>query len=80
MALVYFILGIIFVEYLMPLFDGLGTWFLSWVEAKKAKHSETVALINIKLRQVADEEPLKHPIGFQLPGPEECEEEGEDEI
>lgn len=80
MELIYFILGILFVQYIMPLLDGFGAWFLSWTETKKAKHGETVALINIKLRQVADEEPLKHSIGFQIPGSVECEEEYEDEI
>ena len=37
MELLYFILGFTFASYLMPVLEGLGAWFLTWVEAKKAK-------------------------------------------
>ena len=50
MELLYFILGIIFVTYVIPLLDGISEWFLTWVEAKKAKQSEIINLTNIKMR------------------------------
>lgn len=35
MELLFFILGILFVQYGIPLFDGISSWFLTWIEAKK---------------------------------------------
>lgn len=80
MELLYFILGIIFVTYVIPLFDGISAWFLTWVEAKKAKQSEIINLTNIKMRQAAtsaEEDPPRRPIGFRVPDEEE---EYEDEV
>jgi hypothetical protein len=50
MELLYFILGILFVTYVIPLMDGISSWFLTWVEAKKAKQSEVIHQTNIKMR------------------------------
>ena len=80
MELLYFILGIIFVTYIIPLLDGISAWFLTWVEAKKAKQSEIINLTNIKMRQVAtsaEEDSPKRLIGFRMPDEEE---EYEDEV
>jgi hypothetical protein len=30
--------------------DGISSWFLTWVEAKKAKQSEVINQTNIKMR------------------------------
>ena len=84
MELLYFILGIIFVTYAIPLLDGISAWFLTWVEAKKAKQSEIINQTNIKMRQdvaSAEQDPPRRPIGFRIPDPEENEEEEyEDEV
>ncbi len=80
MELLYFILGIIFVQYMIPLFDGVIGWFLTWVEAKKAKQSEVINQTNIKMRQAAasaEEDPPRRPIGFRVPDEEEEYEEDE---
>lgn len=53
MELLYFILGFAFASYLMPILEGLGAWFLTWVEAKKAKQTEIVNQVNIKMRKDA---------------------------
>jgi hypothetical protein len=82
MELLYFILGILFVQYFIPLLDGVSAWFLTWVEAKKAKQSSVINDVNIKMRQAAasaDQDPPRRPIGFCVPDPEEYEEEGEEE-
>ena len=82
MELLYFILGFAFASYLMPILEGLGAWFLTWVEAKKAKQTEIVNQINIKMRKDAaasadqDYTPVGK-IGFQYLDAEP--EEGEDE-
>ena len=80
MELLYFILGILFVTYVIPLLDGISSWFLTWVEAKKAKQSEVINQTNIKMRQAAasaDEDPPRRPIGFRVPDEEEEYEEDE---
>lgn len=80
MELLYFILGIIFVTYIIPLLDGISAWFLTWVEAKKAKQSEIINLTNIKMRQAAtsaEEDSPKRLIGFRM---SDEEEEYEDEV
>ena len=81
MELLYFILGILFVQYGIPILDGISAWFLTWVEARKAKQSEVVNQANIKMRQAAasaDLDPPRRPIGFCVPDPEDYEEEEED--
>ena len=79
MELLYFILGICFVQYVIPVLDGVAGWFLTWIEAKKAKQSEVINQTNIKMRQAAasaevDDTP-KRLIGFRVPDEEDYEEE-----
>ena len=80
MELLYFILGILFVTYVIPLLDGISAWFLTWVEAKKAKQSSVINDANIKMRQAAasaEQDPPRRPIGFRVPDEEEEYEEDE---
>lgn len=80
MELIYFVLGIIFVSYLMPILDSASAWLLTWFEAKKATQSEKVNRANIKMRQEAvsaDASPM-HTIGFQLPDDDYYSEEDEE--
>ena len=84
MELLYFILGFVFAVYLIPLLDGISAWFLTWVEAKKAKQSEIVNQVNIKMRKDAaastdQDYPPVGKIGFQYLDAEEGEDE-EDEV
>lgn len=83
MELLYFILGFAFASYLMPVLEGLGAWFLTWVEAKKAKQTEIVNQVNIKMRKDAastdQDTPSVGKIGFQYLDAEEGEDE-EDEV
>jgi hypothetical protein len=80
MELLYFIFGIVFVQYIIPIVDGLSAWFLTWVEAKRSKQSNVVNEANIKMRQAAasaEEDPPRRPIGFRVPDEEEENEEDE---
>ena len=83
MELLYFILGFTFASYLMPVLEGLGAWFLTWVEAKKAKQTEIVNQVNIKMRKDAAsaDQDRTHvgKIGFQYLNAEKGEDE-EDEV
>lgn len=84
MELLYFILGFVFAVYLIPLLDGISAWFLTWVEAKKAKQSEIINQTNIKMRQAAasaEDDSPKRLIGFCRDDDyEEEEEDEEDEV
>ena len=84
MELLYFILGFIFAVYLIPLLDGISAWFLTWVEAKKAKQSEFINQTNIKMRQAvasAENDSPKRLVGFCREDDDyEEEEDEEDEI
>lgn len=80
MNLLCFILGIFFTQILVPILDGIASWFLTWIEAKKVKQSEIINTANIKMRQAAtsaDENPPMRPIGFRVPDEEE---ENKDEV
>lgn len=81
MELIYFILGIFFIQYCIPALDGLCTWFLSWIEVKKAKQGEIVNQVNITMRQAvasAEGEPQKKIVGFYS-SDDDYEEEEDDE-
>lgn len=83
MELLYFILGFVFAVYLIPLLDGISAWFLTWVEAKKAKQSEIINQTNIKMRQAAasaEDGSPKRLIGFCRDDDYEEEEDEEDEV
>ena len=84
MALLYFLLGILFIQFVMPLLDGLLSWILLLIEVSKAKLSEAVNESNIKMKQAitsAEEEryPKPRTIGFTAPAEEYETEEYEDE-
>lgn len=86
MELLYFILGFSFASFGIPIIEGVLAWFLTWVEAKKAKQSEIVNQANIKMRQdaasIAEENvPSMRQIGFQVSDDDQEEEEDkEDEV
>ena len=83
MELLYFILGILFVSYVIPLLDGLSGLLLTWMEAKKAKQSEIINLTNIKMRQAAtsaEDDTPKRLIGFCREDDYEEEEDDDDEV
>lgn len=83
MELLYFILGILFVSYMIPLLDGLSGLLLTWMEAKKAKQSEIINLTNIKMRQAAasaEDDTPKRLIGFCREDDYEEEEDDDDEV
>lgn len=82
MELLYFILGFIFASYLIPIFDGLSTWFLSWVEVKKIKYAEAANAANIKMRKAMEEDEDDTPkrlIGFCREEDENYNEEEDEE-
>lgn len=86
MQLKYFILGFLTAGAFVPIIDGITSWFLTWTEARKARHTETINQINIRMRKDADDldeeiPTKKKPMGFDLPtSQDQEEEEDEDEV
>lgn len=77
--LFYFILGILFVQYIIPLFDSFCFWVMAWVEVKKAGYSEIINDINLKIEKANASAEKTNAIGFQLPEIYEEEDENYDE-
>lgn len=79
MKSLFFVFGILFAQYIIPLLDGIGSLFLTFMESQKAKLSESINESNIRMRQAADrEDNSKSPIGFSIPKKEVKEDEEND--
>lgn len=70
--LIYFVLGIVFVRYILPFFDILISWFQTTIEHRKMK----IALKNVKLEKrmdeiVNDDKVTTRQIGFIVEDPDE---------
>jgi hypothetical protein len=80
MPLVWFILGILFTEIILPLLSKLRDLIATRMEQSEAKISESINESNIKMKQaVASADGPKYQIGFAIPAGDK-EEEDEDEL
>lgn len=59
--LFYFILGILFIEYIYPLIDSIISVWLTALEVKKGKYSKIINDINLEISKV---ETSANVIGF----------------
>lgn len=81
--LLYFIAGVLFIQYFVPIFDGISTLFLTWIEAKKASLGIDINTAELKVRKALaelDEGPPQPLIGFEIPNSIECEEEEDEKV
>lgn len=80
-ALFYFILGILFIEVLIPTIEALAIVIVTFLEMLKGKLNMTISNYNIQIQKLADElEPQSsNAIGFVVNNNETYEEEEEDE-
>lgn len=80
-ALFYFILGILFIEVLIPTIEALAIVIVTFLEMLKGKLNMTISNYNIQIQKLADElEPQSsNAIGFVVSNNETYEEEEEDE-
>lgn len=81
---IFFILGIFFVSYVLPILDSVSAIILSALENIKGKLAITTQKLNNELTKLSkevepDEYQQTHVIGFQIPSEEEYYEEDEDE-
>jgi hypothetical protein len=75
----YFIAGILFVQIVIPILDGIAALFLSLVELIKGRINIDIVKSNVKIQKLKDslDDGPKRAIGFVVP--EETEEEDEDD-
>lgn len=72
----YFILGMITVQALFPIMDGLTAVVLAGLEALKGFFGMKVTEYNMRIRKMAEEDaPTMRPIGFSYTDQEENENE-----
>lgn len=78
--LIFFILGIIFIELIIPVIEALTIVIVTALEVAKGKLNMTISNYNIRIQKMAEElEPENtHAIGFVVQN-NEPEEEEEDE-
>lgn len=82
MELLYFILGIFFISYVIPIIDEITNWILTWIKVQKTKQNDIGNQLTIKINKdtVSAEKLIsKNIIGFQYLDAEEGEDE-EDEV
>lgn len=51
MELLFFILGMLFIQYLVPCLESLGSLFLIYIEAKRTKWKDVINQYEIKMNQ-----------------------------
>lgn len=78
--LIFFILGIIFIELIIPVIEALTIVIVTALEVAKGRLNMTISNYNIRIQKMAEElEPENtHAIGFVVQN-NEPEEEEEDE-
>ena len=75
----YFILGVLFIEVVIPIVEALVTLILTWIEVAKGKSSFTIAQLSADIAKINEpEEPPHRVIGFVVPSDENYEEEEDD--
>lgn len=84
--LLYFILGILFVEVATPVIESLVSLILTWIEVAEGKASLAITKLSADIQKIqkenalSDDTTVHHVIGFTLPdSAEDYEEEEEDE-
>lgn len=76
----YFIAGILFVQIVIPILDGIAALFLALVELIKGRINIDIVKSSVKIQKLKDsldDDGSKRVIGFAAP--EEIEEEDEDD-
>lgn len=79
--LLYFLIGIAFAQWLLPIGDAIANLIISFLEMLKGKTSVQITKMNVDIQKITDSakegEVVHRQIGFCI-DPEE-EEEGEEE-
>lgn len=82
MNLLFFILGILFSDFVQPLLEEIGNLILTVIETKKGKYAVEIAKLNKEVLEIKEENEEKEPLrvmGFQFDANEEEIEEEDDD-
>lgn len=82
MLLVFFILGILFAEFILPLLKKIADVLITFFEYKEGQISELINAINIRMKQAVkslDDESPKYQIGF-APSLQKEEDDEDDDL
>lgn len=75
--LIYFVLGILFVEIILPILEQLSAVLVSWLEVVKGKATVHITRMNDEIQKMGLPETSTHVIGFRIPQDDEEEEDDE---
>ena len=76
----YFILGILFIEVVIPLIEAIVTLLLTVIEIFKGKCSLKISQISAEIQELTKEEEMPHrAIGFVVDSDDNYDEEEEDD-
>lgn len=64
LALLYFLAGIIFVTYIIPLLDGLSAFILTWLKVQETKQSKIIYQIKQEVEASENATTAKKVVGF----------------
>ena len=73
--LIYFVLGILFVEIILPILEQLSAVLVSWLEVAKGKATVHITRMNNEIQKMGLPETSTHVIGFQISQDEEEEDD-----
>lgn len=73
--LIYFVLGILFVEIILPILEQLSAVLVSWLEVTKGKATVHITRMNDEIQKMGLPETSTHVIGFHIPQDEEEEDD-----
>lgn len=73
--LIYFVLGILFVEIILPILEQLSAVLVSWLEVVKGKATVHITCMNDEIQKMGLPETSTHVIGFHIPQDEEEEDD-----
>ncbi len=73
--LLFFICGVAFAEWIIPVIDSLVSLFCTWIETRKGQCAVTIAKLQNTLEEPTEKSPA---IGFEWVNEEEGDEEIED--
>lgn len=67
----YFILGILFVQIILPILDGLASALITWLEVLKGVATVKITAMNEQIQKMGLPETSTHVIGFAVNNEEE---------
>lgn len=74
----FFILGFIVAQYILPLFESVWAIILTKLEIPKGKYTLEVTQLNQKINNLVEDYGPQHAIGFQIDNYDDYQEDDEE--